>query len=203
MDLKQRFYNLLSNYIQDKDLTSSLWNEIYTHYSEKHRAYHNLNHLKEIFSYFDVYKDKLIHPDIVALSIFYHDIIYNIWSKDNEEKSADFMIDKLSDIVDASSLKEVYNQIIATKTHTATNNDTKWLLDFDLAILGQSADTYSKYTKQIRKEYKTVPSFIYKKGRKKVLLHFLNKPVIFATENFIKLYNKKAKENLTNELKYL
>jgi len=92
---------------------------------------------------------------------------------------------------------------MATKTHTAKNNDTKWLIDFDLAILGQSFKTYERYTKLIREEYKTVPNFIYKKGRKKVLQYFIKKPFIFATEKFKNLYEDKAKENLNYELKQL
>ncbi len=203
MNLNQRFYKLLFNYTDDTTLVTSLWNDIYIKYTEKHRTYHNLQHLKELFINFDIFKDKLNKPDIIAFSIFYHDIIYNVWSKKNEEKSADFAVDKLSGIINDSNIKEIYNQIIATKTHIADSIDTKWLVDFDLIILGQSTETYTNYSNLIREEYKTVPNFIYKKGRKKVLQHFIKKPFIFATEEVRQLYEKKSKENLSNELKSL
>lgn len=138
MNLKQRFSKLLLNYTEDTNQIASLWNDISNKYTEKHRAYHNLNHLTEMFSYFDIFKHKIENPYIVAFSIFYHDIIYAIWKKDNEEKSANFAIEKLTGIINDVDLKEIYNQIIATKTHVANNKDTKWLVDFDLAVLGQT-----------------------------------------------------------------
>jgi len=203
MGLQKRFSALLLNYTEDQNLITSLWKEVYIRYTEKHRAYHNLQHLKELFSYFDLYKDELESPDMVAFSIFYHDVIYKVWNKDNEEKSAAFAIQKLIVFLNNDDLNKIKQQILATKTHSAQNNDSKWLVDFDLAILGQPTKTYTKYTKKIREEYKTVPNFMYKKGRKKVLAHFIKKPYIFATKEFRKIYEQKANENLANELKSL
>lgn len=201
--LQNRFNSLLNDYTSNTALITSLWNDIEIHYSEEHRMYHNLQHLAEVFSCFDTYENHLESPDMVAFSIFYHDIIYNVWKKDNEERSADFAFKKLTGLINDPHLSEICNQILATKTHNAKNNDTQWLVDFDLAILGQNDNTYKKYTELILKEYKTVPSFIYKKGRKKVLQHFLDKSFIFATPIFRELYEKQAKENLYNELQSL
>ena len=204
MHLEKRFSTLLSEYTTDADLISSLWKNIANHYSESHRAYHNKTHLSELFKYFDLYKDNLDNPDIVTFSIFYHDIIYNIWKKDNEEKSADFALMELSKInIHTFYLEQIHQQILATKTHQANDNDTKYLVDFDLAILGKPLEVYKNYTQLIRTEYKLVPNFMYKKGRKKVLQHFIYKPFIYATDEFRALYENQAKENLTNELNSL
>ena len=100
-------------------------------------------------------------------------------------------------------LNEIYKQIVATKTHIANDNDTKWFVDFDLAILGKPSEVYKNYSQLIRKEYKLVPSFLYKKGRKKVLQHFIKKPSIYITDEFKNLYENKAKENVINELNSL
>lgn len=204
MDLKKRFHKLVSNYTKDENLIGLLWIDINKHYSEKHRAYHNLTHLNEIFKYADVYKQYIENYDCLAFSIFYHDVIYNIWKQDNEEKSADFAVKHLSKInIETSFLEKIHQQIIATKTHETTDNDTKWMVDFDLGILGAPTEIYINYTKQIREEYKLVPKILYKKGRKKVLQHFIDKPFIYATEEFRNLYEDQAKHNLTNELNSL
>ena len=201
MNLEKRFSTLLSEYTNYSILIVSLWKNIDKHYSETHRTYHNKTHLVELFKYFDIYKKNLKNPDTVAFSIFYHDVIYNIWKKDNEEKSADYALKELSKIkLSSRILDEIHQQIIATKTHQANDNDTKWFVDFDLAILGKSSKIYKNYAQLIRKEYKLVPDFLYKKGRKKVLQHFIDKPFIYATDEFRKLYENQAKENLTNEL---
>jgi len=70
MELQQRFSTLLFNYTKDKNLIASLWKDIEIHYTEKHRTYHNLQHLIEIFSYLDLYKDELEQPNIVTFSFF-------------------------------------------------------------------------------------------------------------------------------------
>ena len=204
MELKNRFINLISPFTEDTELIDSLWREIDNHYSEKHRTYHNLTHIAELFNYFDIYKQQLENSNCVAFSIFYHDIIYNIWKKDNEEKSALFAIKKLANInLNSHYLDIIHQQIIATKAHFTVDNDTKWMVDFDLGILGQEQKTYDNYTTLIREEYKSVPGFMYKKGRKKVLQHFINKPFIYATNEFRELYEQQAKNNLTNELNSL
>ncbi|CAM1356539.1 HD domain-containing protein [Tenacibaculum halocynthiae] len=204
LDLKNRFKNLVSAYTSNKDLIDSFWNTLENNYTEKHRVYHNFSHLEELFTYFDTYKVELKNADIVSFSIFYHDIIYNIWKKDNEEKSALVSLDQLSKInLSSDFLENIHQQIIATKTHDAIDNDTKWMIDFDLAILGTSSEVYSNYSKLIRNEYKLVPNLLYKKGRKKILQHFIDKPFIYATNEFRRLYENQAKLNLTNELNAL
>ncbi|WBX74719.1 hypothetical protein PG913_06025 [Tenacibaculum pacificus] len=133
---------------------------LFIRYAEKHRTYHNLNHITEIFKAFDTYKSKLEHPDIIAFSIFYHDIIYCVYKKDNEEKSALFALQELASLNfslntslynNDTFLNDIKNQIIATKTHTALNYDTKWLIDFDLEILGKSSEIYKNYKKKLEK----------------------------------------------------
>ncbi|TCI91100.1 HD domain-containing protein [Tenacibaculum sp. M341] len=202
--LEKRFENLLIKYTDDTDFIKKFWKNIHNKYSESHRAYHNLNHLEELFRYYDQFESQLETPDTIAFSIFYHDVIYNIWKKDNEERSADYAVDELSKIsLSKEILENIQEQILATKTHESSNNDSKLLIDFDLAILGQSEEIYESYTKAIRKEYKLIPNLLYKKGRKKVLLHFLDKKSIYKTETFVSLYEKKARVNLRNELKDL
>lgn len=52
-------------------------------------------------------------------------------------------------------INEVMNQIEATKEHKRSqDNDTNMLLDLDLAVLGDSSESYQKYANAIRKEYK-------------------------------------------------
>ena len=203
MNLKNRFIKLLAIYTSDEVLIASLWNTVVVHYSQKHRAYHNLNHLTELFNYFDTYNTPIEKPNNVSFAIFYHDIIYNIWKKDNEERSADFAITQLKNIVNEIDLKEIHTLILATKTHKATTNDAKWLIDFDLAIFGQSVAVYDEYTSLIRKEYKVFPFFIYKRERRKIIRHFINKSSIFTTKTFVNLFEEKAKNNLKTELKSL
>lgn len=201
MDLKIRFEKTMNTYTSDRLLVKKLWEELNQKYTESFRVYHNLEHLTEIFNYFDSYHSKIENPQVLSLSIFYHDSIYNIWKNDNEEKSAKYARECLELTgLNSKYLSSIQKQIIATKTHTGTASDTKYMIDFDLAILGKSWNIYEEYTKKIRLEYKTDPSFMYKKGRKKVLQHFLNKEFIYSSKMFRENYETTARENLTKEL---
>lgn len=94
--------------------------------------------------------------------------------------------------------------ILATKNHElSADNDTNYLLDADLAILGQTLDDYQKYTEQIREEYSIYPDFMYNSGRKKVLNYFLDMDEIYKTPYFKKNYEQKARVNIKNDLSEL
>ncbi|WP_100926013.1 HD domain-containing protein [Tenacibaculum sp. SZ-18] len=109
----------------------------------------------------------------------------------------------MSTLIPELRLEIIKEQILATKTHESEHLDAQYLIDFDLAILGQPSEVYQQYSKLIRTEYKLVPSLLYKQGRKKVLQHFIDKPFIYKTDTFIAKYEQQAKTNLKKELNTL
>ncbi|MCD0477595.1 hypothetical protein LPB90_03970 [Chryseobacterium sp. LC2016-29] len=205
MILKDRFESLCLNFAEDKVLIEKFWTEIEKKYSGKSRHYHNLQHLESLFEEIEHVKDKIKNFNIISFSIFYHDVIYDATSKLNEEKSADIAKERLEILgLNNEDLQQVYEQILATKYHQKSENeDTNFLLDADLSVLGKSDDAYLEYTKQIRKEYSIYPDFLYKPGRKKVLEHFLELENIFKSEYFRGKYEIQARENIESELKNL
>jgi predicted metal-dependent HD superfamily phosphohydrolase len=88
-------------------------------------------------------------------------------------------------------------------TRTAENQDTHIMVDIDLSILGRDWETYERYTKQIREEYKTVLKPLYVLGRKKIMKTFLSRPRIFLTPFFSERYELQARKNIERELKEL
>ena len=74
------------------------------------------------------------------------------------------------------------------------------MLDFDLSILGSDWETYQKYAQNIRKEYNVYSYFMYKKGRRKVLQHFLERERLFFTEYSFNAFEEKARFNLKKEM---
>ena len=54
-------------------------------YSEKHRAYHNLNHVEQCLKEFDEINNYLESSDLVELAIWYHDAVYSTRS-DSEKR---------------------------------------------------------------------------------------------------------------------
>lgn len=205
MQLRERFSTLCSEFTNDTHLIKRLWMEIEKRYTGKGRYYHNLQHLENMFSELDKVKDEIENYQIISFSVFYHDVIYDASSKSNEEKSAQFSEKHLRELGFGSEfIERVSDQIMATKFHQESgDNDTNYLVDADLSILGQEPEIYNGYTQKVRKEYSIYPDFLYNPGREKVLNHFLDSESIFKTEYFKEKYEQQARKNIRSEIKYL
>ena len=203
LDLKKKFIDLLGRYESSSAVAQKYWSEIESAYSHKNRYYHNLNHISHMCNELETASSSVIHLDNLVFAIFYHDIIYKASRSDNELQSAR-LFEKRIAVTTFQNIEVVKEQIIHTKTHQQSNDpDTNILLDIDLAILGQSPDMYQTYCANIRREYHIYPDFMYNKGRKKVLAHFLKAETIFKTEHFRALYETQARKNIEHELRSL
>lgn len=205
MNLKDQFQKLCLQFSEDPNVIQPLWSEIEKRYSEKGRHYHNLLHLENMFKELENVKSRISNFTTVSFSVFYHDIVYNATSKSNEEKSALFAETRLPDLnLNKKYIKTVSIQILATKFHQKSEDeDTNYLLDADLSILGKDPESYLAYTQMIRKEYSIYPDLLYKPGRKKILKHFLELNSIFKTEYFKEKYEAQARQNISTEIKLL
>ena len=200
--LKQAFINSSLQFSNNNSLIEKYWQEIEKKYSAKKRFYHNQLHLQYFLNELLICKDQIKDWDMIVFALFYHDIIYNPAKKDNEEKSAELAVQRLISLLVPNDRIEICkNHILATKSHTvSTNNDTNLFTDADLTILGSEWPIYESYYKKIRKEYSIYPEFMYNKGRKKVLEHFLKMERIFKTDFFFSKYEVQARKNLKLEL---
>lgn len=203
--LTDTFLQLVNKYSKDTELATNLWLEIFTKYSEPKRHYHTIGHLEAMIADLSEVKAKISDWDTTLFALFYHDIIYKASGSTNEADSAKLAMQKLSEIgYPAERITKCASMILATKQHDLSeDNDTNYLIDADLAILGSSQYDYQKYTEQIREEYSVYPDFMYNSGRKKALLHFLKMKAIYKTGHFFKKYEKQARSNITAELEEL
>jgi predicted metal-dependent HD superfamily phosphohydrolase len=204
MDLKQNFIELFHTYCNNQEIVSKCWNEIEVRYGGKKRYYHNFTHIKTLIDELLECKYLVNDWDTLLFSVFYHDIIYNVLKGDNEERSAEVAVQRLSAIsFPEEKIQLCKEEILATKNHKLSeNNDVNLFTDADLSILGQSTDVYQQYCSQIRKEYSIYPDIIYKPGRRKVIDHFLSMGRIFKTNYFYDKYEQQARINLLTELDF-
>lgn len=202
IQLRDVFIKLVSTYTSDQRKIEMLWSEIEFHYQEKHRYYHTLEHLSSLYDQLIPIKEDIVDWSSLLFTLFYHDIVYSPTSKSNEEDSARFAIKHLQEIgCQQQLINTCEEQILATKSHQKQDNkDTQLFLDADLSILGFKRDNYITYSKQVRKEYRVFPNVLYKKGRKKVIKHFLEMKSIYHTSHFNSLYEEQARDNLSWEL---
>jgi predicted metal-dependent HD superfamily phosphohydrolase len=203
--LKTTFISIIKNYNQNIAKGASLWTDIVTHYNSAQRHYHNLIHLNTLLHELTLLKPIIVDWNTIFFSLFYHDIIYDVQSKTNEEDSADYAAEVMSSLkIQDAMIEKCRLQILATKQHQSNgDHDTDLFTDADLSILGSEPETYKLYASQIRKEYAIYPDELYNPGRKNVLNHFLQMKRIYKTDHFFDKYVEKAKVNLLNEMDLL
>ena len=132
-------------------------------------------------------------------------MVYDPKSGTNEEDSAKLFEEFCSDCEIDDELKvRVVRYILATKQHTATEDDAcaQFLLDIDMAVLGKQQEAYLEYASLIRREYSFVDHDVYCAKRAEVLKGFLENP-IFGTRVMKDAFEEQARANLMAEIESL
>ena len=205
-DLQERWVKIARRYGCSKATARASFNEVASRYKQSHRHYHDLSHLDHVFAHFNEVRYYLHHQDSVALALFLHDVIYDPQSQTNEEDSAvyaDALLRKFPDIP-PYIIQNVKRMILATKTHQFDDQDqdTAYMLDMDLSILGSDRKTYDTYCDNIRKEYahiKDDAAFLTAR-RDKMLIPYSERQ-IYKTTYFQTRFQAKARNNMHREIR--
>jgi len=201
--LQNDFRELLLRHEAPADKADALWHEVFAAHGASGRHYHGFQHLEDLYAKLAEVRDNLQDPDAVLLAIAYHDFVYRVSRKDNEERSAMVMRDRMlaTRALPEPLVERAASHIRATQHHEATSDpDTDLFTDADLSILGSSPERYKLYAQQVRREFRIYPDLLYKPGRRKVLAFFLAMPYIFKTTHFRERYEEQARTNLNAEL---
>jgi predicted metal-dependent HD superfamily phosphohydrolase len=130
------------------------------------RRYHNTPHLLACLRHLDDVRGQLEDAIAVELALWFHDAIYWPWLRLNEEKSALWAENFLSEIdLERPLVDTVVRHILDTR-HQAVPaaGDAQWVVDIDLAVLGQSEALYRQFERDVRSEYRWVNWPRYAKG---------------------------------------
>jgi len=209
------------------------WDFLHENYSKQNRKYHTLRHLTELFWHYDraVAEGWLQRGELVALAIFWHDVIYNGVNKADEDASADAFEEFGQAVaIKAEDVATVSEWIRLTATHTATveshGKDCCFFMDFDMAILGKpwdcswegftmegphDDDGYKEYAlRDVVEEYRRLKGL--PESCMPLFQHciwcwgragFLRKTCTpFATAEYKQRYDEQAKRNMALELEH-
>jgi len=129
---------------------------------------------------------KVDNAQEIEMALWFHDAVYEPFSASNEEDSAEWAADWLQERgANKAVISRIADHILDTKSHDKPKTlDGQYMLDIDLSILGTRPAVYDEYEINIRREYKRVPSFIFKKKRKTILQSFLARDRIYTTDYF-------------------
>ncbi|RMG31795.1 MAG: hypothetical protein D6730_00890 [Bacteroidetes bacterium] len=182
------------------------WPRIQQYYGQKHRHYHKLEHIAELLHWASRLEAHIEQPQAVHLAIWFHDLIYLPHKQNNEAQSARLARRLMQQWgLPAQLVSTVEQMILSTAGHQPRleSHDCRLFLDMDLAILGSTAAEYQAYCLAIRQEYRLYPDFLYQKGRKHILKHFLQRPHIYFTAPMRQQLEQRARENMQREYESL
>ena len=206
--VRHQWNRIAGKYVKNEVLLNDLFSEIQNAYESGGRFYHTLEHIYELLMLSDTFRNNLKDKDIVDFAIFYHDIVYSPTRNDNEQRSADLALKRLSQLqFSEAKIPVVVQYIHATKNHELSraqkSHDIAWFLDFDMSILGTDPATYRRYTENVRLEYRIYPDLLYNRGRKKFLQQTFRSHAIFHTPEFRTSFESQARVNMKEELERL
>jgi predicted metal-dependent HD superfamily phosphohydrolase len=206
-DLAGEWRALAKEFSLDEKAADEALSFLLGRYSEKHRYYHNLNHVRALLVLAEDLKENISDYDCVRLAIWFHDVIYNPQRKGNEIESAKLAVWYLSGFgLPENKIRKVERMILATEKHAATaglDYDGKLFLDLDLSILGADEKNYKEYSRAVRLEYSHVPEALYRESRRKILENFTRREFIYFTGELRRRFEAAARLNIRNEIKEL
>lgn len=201
--LRVNWQQLLQGFAVQPTAAQPLWVKLTQAYTQPDRHYHTLRHIQQVLQTVQWLQDEAENPAIAQLAAWFHDVVYNPRATDNEENSAAYAVDCLSQLqLPSWAIAATTRLILSTKHHRAalTDADMQVLLDADLAILGSEPSRYQHYAQAIRREYSWVPEDQYRLGRSRVLTAFLQRERLYYTSRMYQLAEAIARQNLQTEL---
>ncbi|MCE4053070.1 HD domain-containing protein [Pseudomonas sp. Au-Pse12] len=182
--------------------SQAIYQALVRRYGEPHRAYHNCQHVQECLQVRRLINAACDAPAEVDLALWFHDALYDPLRHDNELRSAQWLdeVARDSGLGDATR-RRLYELIMVTRHDGApASADQAVLVDTDLAILGASAERFEEYDLQVRREYRYVPLFVYRRKRRQVLEGFLARGRIYTCAPYFDAFEQQARANLARAI---
>lgn len=149
-------------------------------YGAPGRHYHARRHLDDVLSLFDRHRARFTDPVTAEVALWFHDAIYAVPSRRNEEASAELCAAFLTSI-GADALRRAPLMIVATKHDgaPARDQDTALVLDIDLAGFAGPWEKFSANNDRIRQEFAIYDDASFRAGRAAFLKSLLGRGPLF------------------------
>lgn len=198
---------------------TTIMNDVLKYYPQESKYYHSKYHIIDMITQLFIYWEdflkhcyyenvqadcnyKLIHNkekslEIIILAIIFHDVIYTVGRKDNEEKSAKFALEYLKDY---QYKQEVAELILSTKVNNTLFDTAEKCILHDLDWSGFKSYNNMIYNEELIKNEAIRDGFTeeqFKEGQKKFYQMIENYSIykIFWKDNDI------AHDNISKRIK--
>lgn len=179
-----------------KPLVAFRWLE--SRYAERARKFHTARHINENLAALDRSMHAEAANPLVEYATWFHDAVYNTFSKKNEQRSAEAAVRVLERSGRSAAERDLVRDLILVTRHASLPAEPplQLMADVDLSILGAGAERYAEYELQVRAEYWWAPSAMYRRQRSEILHRFLMRPSVYATHEFRERYERQARNNI-------
>jgi|SRR5450631_392273 predicted metal-dependent HD superfamily phosphohydrolase len=169
------------------------WEALDAGYTERHRAYHTWEHVAGLFDGLSEFSDLSTRTDIIAMSTFWHDVVYRTQNCDgsprqdyeNVRDSAELF--RQYTLLNQTDADAVYDLIMATASHVhATaekqhyagfSGDFDLFLDLDLSSLASPWEDFAADFARIRSEFSSLPEIVFYSRQMQILENFVREDV--------------------------
>jgi predicted metal-dependent HD superfamily phosphohydrolase len=206
-ELQDKWLSILLPFVDHPSYAANAFESLVGRYSEEGRYYHTMTHVASVVSVIeDLAQVPSAAPDdpvAVELAGFFHDVVYDSRSHDNEEKSArlaEAWLDGLE--VPQGIVQETSRLILLTVDHQAAplDRDGSVLIDADLSILGAEHHAYQHYRAGLRREYGWMNDSDFNAQRLEIVEGLLGREHIYQTTICRNTLETVARANLAIEL---
>jgi predicted metal-dependent HD superfamily phosphohydrolase len=198
--LRARFVELLSR-LGAADGAGETFARLHAAWSSKARSYHTTEHLVDCLRELDRARPDGADGDLAELALWYHDAVCAPGSKDDEERSAAWLLADAAMLGVSATTARAATDLVRATAHGAEEAPRGGLADLvcdvDLTILGRDPLRFMEYEHSVGEEYAATPRLAFLTGRGRLLAGLLAAPAIYRTAPFRARYEAAARANVT------
>ena len=170
-------------------------------YSEPRRHYHNWDHIEHCLKMYDEVSYLLNDPLAVKTALIYHDVIYDIGSADNEDKSAELAFETFSEHPEfASRVRDLIADTHYGREARLSDDDAKLMKDIDFSSFARPFEDFWNDILSLNEEEGNRDPQNRISFYKKILS---GEFIIFRTDYFKETYFEVVMENLKKGIERL
>ncbi|MDZ7839232.1 MAG: hypothetical protein U5R46_00195 [Gammaproteobacteria bacterium] len=203
LELEKRFRELVSRCAPEAD-AGELYRMLVDKYSESHRGYHTLEHIRHCLVQLDGARHLADDPDAIELAIWFHDAVFDTGAGDNERRSAQLFDSRLGLHLSSERAARIHRLIRDTEHPSEPeDNDGRLMADIDLSSFALPWDEFMRDTRAIAAECAHVPEAQHVAGKCRFLNALLSRSSIFQTAHFRERLEAQARSNIERHMRDL
>lgn len=191
---------------------SVLGQDLLLRWNEAHRHYHDARHLEDVLLALDqlaIRGERIVSAALLAA--WFHDAVY-AGGPNDERDSARLAERELAALGFDPALANLVSELVLSTAPGCVREASLGaegevacgqLLDADLSIFAAPPSRYAEYAASVRVEYAHVAEADFRVGRAQILEGYLSRAAIYTGEVAGRLWEERARANLTREITQL